>query len=247
MLGIPSYAQRGGPPPSPKASAPVDLTGYWVSLISNSEQWLVRMMTPAKGDFKGINLNPEGRKVASAWDPAADEAAGEQCKAYGAPGIMQAPGHLHITWDGDQTLRVEIDAGRQTRLLRFGAVAQVETQPASGDAQWQGVSTAQWEAQGGRGTEGGGAAGMRYQGNSLKVVTTNIRPGYVFKNGIPYSGKAVLTEYFSRIDEPAGDSYLLVFSILDDPRYFTDPFVRPWTFRKLPDGSQWNPAPCTAR
>jgi hypothetical protein len=95
------YAQgRGGPPPGPppvpKAAAPVDLTGYWVSLVT--EDWRYRMVTPPKGDYTSVPLNPEGKKVADAWDPAKDEASGDQCKAYGAAGIMRVPGRLHITW-----------------------------------------------------------------------------------------------------------------------------------------------------
>ena len=80
------------------------------------------MVTPAKGDYQGIQMTPEGRKVADAWDPAKDEAAGEQCKSYGAPALMSVPGRLHITWQDDTTLKVDTDAGMQTRLLRFGNV-----------------------------------------------------------------------------------------------------------------------------
>ena len=90
---------RGGAPPPPKTAregAPVDLTGYWVSVVT--EDWRWRMVTPIKGDFASIPLNAEGRKVGLAWDPAKDETAGEQCKAYGAAAIMRMPGRLHITW-----------------------------------------------------------------------------------------------------------------------------------------------------
>src|SRR3954466_16164384 len=71
---------RGGPPPSPRAGAPIDLTGYWVSVIS--EDWKFRMVTPNKGVYDSLMLNAEGRRLADAWDPAKDEAAGEQCRAY---------------------------------------------------------------------------------------------------------------------------------------------------------------------
>src|ERR1700685_2252960 len=103
---------RGGPPATGKAAAPIDITGYWVSLVT--EDWRYRMMTPAKGDFPSIPANAEGRRVAMAWDPAKDEAAGDQCKSYGAGNIMRTPGRLHITWDNDTTLKVEMDNGVQT-------------------------------------------------------------------------------------------------------------------------------------
>ena len=106
------------PPRTPKAAALFDVTGYWVSVVT--EDWRFRMVTPQKGDFTGIPLNPEGRKLASAWDPA-KESSEEACKSYGAPSIMRVPARIHITWQDDQTLKIETDAGSQVRLLSFGA------------------------------------------------------------------------------------------------------------------------------
>src|SRR5437660_115998 len=103
---------------SAKASAPIDLTGYWVAEVT--EDWRWRMVTPAKGDYLSIPINPAAEKVADAWDPAKDDAAGEQCKSYGAPGLMRAPTRLNITWQDDNTLKVQTDYGTQTRLLHFG-------------------------------------------------------------------------------------------------------------------------------
>lgn len=180
-------AQRGGggaPPPTPQASSAVDLTGYWVSVIV--EDWKWRMVTPKKGVFEGVPLNEEGRKVGMSWDPARDEAAGEQCRAYGAGNFMRLPGRLHITWQDATTLKVERDYGMQTRLFQFGGGAANE--PPS----WQGHSVASWTQPPGRGR--GGTA----SGGSLKVVTTNLRPGYVRKNGAPYSARAVVTEYYEK-------------------------------------------------
>jgi hypothetical protein len=116
-------AQRGGgaappPPQPPRAAAPIDLTGYWVSIVTQDWRW--RMVPPAKGDFQGFQLTPEAIKIADAWDPAKDEAAGEQCRSYGAPALMSVPGRLHITWQDDNTLNIETDAGTQTRLFHFG-------------------------------------------------------------------------------------------------------------------------------
>src|SRR3989442_6171902 len=115
-------AQGGGrgqaPPQTPKAAAPIDFTGYWVSIVT--EDWRWRMVTPPKGDFASIPTNPAGGQVGQQWDPAKDEAAGEQCKSYGAPAIMRVPGRIHITWDNDTTLKIETDAGEQTRLFHFG-------------------------------------------------------------------------------------------------------------------------------
>ena len=228
---------RGGPaaPTTAKASAPIDLTGYWVSLVT--EDWRWRMVTPAKGDYPSIPLNDAGKRVADAWDPAKDEADGNQCKSYGAGNIMRQPGRLHITWENDNTLKVDIDAGTQTRLFHFG-----DFLPPAGEPAWQGNSLAQWElAGGGRGRGGESRSG------DLKVVTTRMRPGYLQKNGVPYSGNAVVTEYLHRANEANGDSLLIVTTIIGDPQYLTGQFARSTHFKKLPDATGWDPKPCTAR
>ncbi|HTA45529.1 MAG TPA: hypothetical protein VK789_23940 [Bryobacteraceae bacterium] len=235
-------AQFGGPPPGPiptgRTAAPEDVTGYWVSLVT--EDWRYRMVTPAKGDYDGIPINQAGRKLADAWDPAKDEATGNQCKAYGAAAITRVPGRLHITWQDDKTLKVEADAGTQTRLFHFdGKLPQTPVKP--GDASWQGYSIAVWEHQ------AGGGFGPPGPGGSLKVVTTRMRPGYLRKNGVPYSGDAVVTEYFDAIKEPDGEQYLIVKTLVDDPQYLAQQFLTSTHFKKEPDGSKWHPAPCAAR
>ena len=225
-----------GPPPTPQAAAPEDLTGYWVALIT--EDWRWRMVTPPKGDYASVPLNPEGRKVADTWDPAKDEAAGNQCKAYGAAAIMRVPTRLHVTWADENTLRVETDAGTQTRNFHFGPAP-----TASGEPTWQGLSAAQWETGGGgRGGRGGPA-----QGGTLKAVTTHMKPGYLRKNGVPYSGNATVTEYFDRTNEPDGTSYLIVTTIVEDPQYLQQPFITSTHFKKEADASKWNPTPCEAK
>lgn len=225
---------RGGPPQSPKAAAPVDLTGYWVALVT--EDWRWRMVTPAKGDYASVPLNAEGRKVADTWDPAKDEAAGNQCKAYGAAALLRVPTRLHITWQDDDTLKVETDAGTQTRLFHFG-----KAQPPAGEAGWQGYSAAEWDLVRGPGR------GAPPAGGSLKVITTHMKPGYLRKNGVPYSANAVVTEYFDRTSEPDGNSYLIDTNIVDDPQYLQQPFITSTHFKKEPDGSKWHPTPCEAR
>ena len=118
LVGGTTRAQEEGAPAAPAAApqtprmaAPFDPTGYWVAIIS--EDWRWRMITPAKGDFPSIPMNLDAQRVAEAWDPAKDEKAGEACKAYGAPGLIRGPVRMHITWQDDQTLKV--DAPRQAR------------------------------------------------------------------------------------------------------------------------------------
>jgi hypothetical protein len=245
-LGLNVFAQgrgaapgrAGGPSPSARAAAPFDPTGYWVAIIS--EDWRWRMVTPAKGDVVSIPLSAEGLRVAEAWDPAKDEAGGEQCKAYGAPGLMRGPTRLHITWQDDNTLKVESDYGTQSRLLRFSGAG--EAGRAGGTKTWQGVTTAQWVmgAAGGR-----GRGGSRH--GSIKSVTTQLRPGYLRKNGVPYSDRTVFTEYWDLHVEANGDQYLVDTNVVDDPVYLQTPWITSLHFKKETDGSKWDPSPCDAR
>src|SRR5438105_1263344 len=107
-------AQAGSQvPATAKAAAPKDLAGYWVSMVT--EDWRIRMVVPDRSDYQSVPMNPHGYKVADGWDPAKDQAAGEQCRSYGAPALMRVPGRLHISWQDDNTLRMDADSGTQTR------------------------------------------------------------------------------------------------------------------------------------
>lgn len=240
----PLHAQRGaGPvalPPSPRTAAPIDLTGYWESFVT--EDWRWRMMTPPKGSYHSVTLNAEARKIADAWDPASDEAAGNQCKAYGAAAVMRVPGRLLITWDNDTTLKIETEAGTQTRLLRFGTSV-----PPAREPTWQGHTVATWQLPQILPGAGGGRGGRSPVGTTLKTVTTHLRAGYLRKNGVPYSASAVVTEYYNVLSEPNGVVWLIVNNIVDDPQFLTQPFVTSSHFKKLADGSAWKPVGCTAR
>src|SRR5665213_1674859 len=178
-LIVPAYGQgRGGPPPGPpptaKALAPYDLTGYWVSVVT--EDWRYRMVTPTKGDYQGVPMTPAARAIADTWDPAKEEASGDVCKSYGAPTLLRVPGRLHITWQDDQTLRMDSDAGKQTRTFHFG-----DWKAPAGPHTIQGDSVAAWVGGGRGGTDG-----------TLQVTTTNLKAGFLRKNGVPYSENASL-------------------------------------------------------
>ena len=159
--------QGGGAASAARDRAPIDLTGYWVSYVT--ENWRYRMVTPAKGEYRRIPSSRAALPLINAWDPAADERAGNQCRSYGAGGIMNVPGRLHITWQDADTLRLETDAGTQTRLFRFTPRTTISS---PGPRTWQGESAATWEP----------AIG----GGSLRVITSNLRAGYLRKNGVPY-------------------------------------------------------------
>jgi hypothetical protein len=153
------HAQRGGgggaapQPQTPKVAAPIDVTGYWVSVVT--EDWRYRMITPAKGDYQGVPMTPAARAIADAWDPAKEEASGDLCKSYGAPALLRVPGRLHITWQDDQTLRMDSDAGQQARIFHFGPTSSGPAKAPVGPHTIQGDSVAEWEGGGRDATDGG--------------------------------------------------------------------------------------------
>ena len=264
-LGWPAtiMAQGGGgpgdAPPTAKAAAPIDLTGYWTAVLT--EDWHVRMLTAPRGDFGsgapgaiaqvvtgtlGVGANPArdgnipynvtGAVAALTWDAARDEAEGNECRSYGAPGIMRQPTHLHITWSEDDVMQVEADFGTQTRLLHFAPP------PDALEPTLQGHSTASWTVMGG----GGGQANFE-RGGALKVVTSHLTPEYYWKNGTPYTANAVLKENMFLLDLPDGNTWMTVAQMVEDPEYLTEPYVVNYHFKKLPDGSRWNLTPCVVR
>jgi hypothetical protein len=246
-----AQAQVGAPPPDSRSRAPVDLTGYWVAVVT--EDWRYRMMTPDKGDFTGVPLNAAGRALMQKWDPTKDQAGGEACRSYGAAAIMRVPTRLHITWQDGNTLKVDTDAGEQTRLFHFGGAAPQDATPS-----WQGYSVSLWDGmRPGRGFGGVTArltttaglpneAAAPTQDGYLKVTTTQIRPGYLRKNGVPYGANTTVEEYFDSFKEPNGDVWLIVTSIVSDPEYLDGTFLTSSQFKKT-DASKWNPTPCQAK
>jgi len=261
-----ALAQRGpavpAAPATARESAPIDITGYWVSVVS--EDWRHRMATPRKGDYESVPLNQAGRRAADAWDLEADNAAGLQCRAFGVGGLTRQPGRLNIHWQDDETLAIDFDAGTQTRLMHFAGAADT-----GADKTWQGFSAAHWERPPGRRggppraqlgningptAPGGGGLGQRggpppsasiYEGGTLVATTTGFRSGYLRKNGVPYSEDAVITEYFNRLPTQAnGDVWLLVTTIVEDPTYLNQPFYTSTHFRLEPNGRGFDPTPC---
>jgi hypothetical protein len=149
---------------------------------------------------------------------------------------MRLPGRIRISWQDDQTLKLETEAGTQTRLLEFGT-------PTARAGGWQGVTRASWpRIPGGIGN----SPSQQFTG-SLLLETTSLRPGYLQRNGVPYSENTSVTEYFARADEENGDAYLIVTTTVTDPTYLTENYLTTVHFKKLPGRSDWDPTPCSAR
>jgi hypothetical protein len=226
------------PPRVGREGALVDLTGIWESVIT--QDWHVRMVTPPKGDYSNIPLNPEGRRIADRWDWRTPVPQDELCKPYGAPGVLRLPGRLRISWEDDTTMKIETDAGTQTRLFEFAPSA------APQDSTWQGHSAAEWRFQSLRRGFAPvfGAPRRPGEGGTLRVVTTQLRPGYLRRNGVPYGQLTKLTEYFGLIRTPTGDEWLTVTSVVEDPEHLRAPYVSSMQFKRVSANSPWTPTPC---
>ena len=266
--------QPAAPPPPPQTAqqaALIDLTGYWVSVVD--EDWRFRMMTPPKGDYAQVPLNAAARTIADQFNPELYGGARYQtaqiidCRAYGGAGLMHMPTRLRITWESPDVLKIDTDWGVQTRRLHFtpgksnGDIEQALRNGEIGGghqpASTQGYSIAMWEQpyrfnqttfQRGVTGRGGGLgqnrAGEVQPGGSLGVVTTDLAPGWLRRNGVPYSPKTRLIEHFMTFQDPTGKEWFTDTTEVVDPEYLTTPFFISSEFQKEPDGSKWAPHPC---
>ena len=241
QVGLFAQGGRGGPAPAAatqagRAAAPVDLTGYWVSIVT--EDWIERMSPDSPPSGTGGARGLGGVRGQQPGPPASSN---EPCRVYGAAGSLRVPGRLHITWADDNTLKIEMDAGTQTRLLHFNP-----TTPPPTEKTLQGYSVASWEltggggGRGGRGAPGGAAAPAGPRWGSLNVVTTNMKGGYLLSSRSSYSDNAVLTEYFTKHSD-FGIDYFTVTAMVQDGAAIR---VTSSTFKKEPNGDKFKPAGC---
>jgi len=268
----PPPAQPPASPPTADKAALMDLTGYWVSVVD--QDWRFRMMTPPKGDVSQVPLNAAGRKITDEFNPAQYGGANYQtsqiidCRAYGGAGLMHMPMRLHITWASPDVLKIETDWGEQTRLIHFTpgqpygnmeeALRKGEVGASHGAGSVQGYSIAVWEqpyrfnasafqrgpVPGRGGGLGQGRINMEQPGGDLAVVTTDLTPGWLRRNGVPYSSRTRVTEHFQTFQDPTGKQWFDVTTEVMDPEYLNTPFLTTADFLKEPDGSKWAPHAC---
>ena len=209
-------------PDTPQAMAPIDLTGYWVSIVN--EDWRWRMRTPPVGDFESLPLNEDGERVGNAWTPDQDG----QCEAYGVAGLLRMPTRLHITWQDARTLQIATDAGSQVRTLHFEAGD-------PGPPSLQGYSRARWDLTG---------DGDVDETGYLQVETANTTGGWLRRNGAPYSEDTTVTEYFDFFTSPIDVEWLTVVTVVNDPTYLDGPFITSTQFKRELDPATWMPTTC---
>ncbi len=228
-----TQAEAQAPQQTAREAAPFDLTGYWVSVVS--EDWRWRMLTAPVGDRGSIPVNSAGQEAAQNWNP---EGNARSCLIYGAAGIIRQPGRLRISWQDDETLQLDFSAGNQTRLLHFG---EIDNNP---QASLQGQTRASWFKQ--RQTRGLGFGGppSSFAGGNLHAETRALLPAWLQSNGFPYSAQATMREYFNVHTTPDGNEWLFVTTIVSDPLYLNQDYTTTSNFRRETDGSRWNPHDC---
>ena len=183
-------------------------------------------------------MNPAAQKIADAWDPAKDEAAGEQCKAYGAPGLMRGPTRLRITWLDDDTLKLE------TRLRDADAAVRLPRRPRR-RAPRPGRAS-RWRSGSSR-AAAGAAAAPRFGAHEDRSPRS-CGPATCARTASRTATGTVFTEYWDLHTETNGDNYLVVTNIGERPDlpagaldYGAALQARTGRRRK------WDPAPCDAR
>jgi len=198
--------------PTP-AFAQRDLSGNWTALYHEDQPH--RIPGPELGDYTGIPLNDAGRLKADSWDASILTLREHQAKPHPSTYSLRGPANIRITRQLDpvtqETIGYELFGtfGQATRLIWLdGRPHPPEYAPHT----WAGFSTARWD------------------GNSLDVVTSHLKVGWLQRNGVAHSDRATMTERFIR-----HGNYLTVVTIVDDPIYLEEPFIRTTNWVLNPD------------
>ena len=184
--------------------AHVELSGGWGQRFH--EDLPERGAGPEIGDYVGLPMNDAARLRADSWDAGKWTMLERQCEPHPADYAPRGPASMRITSTVDPVSQ-DVISWHTTMMwmLPQRAIHMDGRARPSPYAQhsWQGFSTGEWE------------------GDMLKVTTTHLKEGWLRRNGVPRSDKATLIEYFIR----HGD-YLTLVTIVKDPVYLTEPFVR---------------------
>jgi glyoxylase-like metal-dependent hydrolase (beta-lactamase superfamily II) len=186
------------------AFAQRDVAGDWTALYHEDQPH--RIPGPELGDYTGIPLNDAGRLKADSWDASILTLREHQAKPHPSTYSLRGPANIRIRRELDpitqQTIGYELFGtfGQATRTIWLDGRPHP---PAHVAHTWAGFSTARWD------------------GDQLVVFTTHLKAGWLQRNGVAHSDRATMTERFIR-----HGNHLMVVSIVDDPIYLEEPFVR---------------------
>src|ERR1700682_3329406 len=198
-----------------------DFVGEWAARYH--EDQTERIAGPDIGDYLGIPLNDAARLRADSWDASILTLPEWQCRPHPADYGTRGPANLRVWKDVDPATQQVMSYHTHVQWQAQERTIWMDDRPhPAEDAPhtWQGFSTGKWE------------------GNQLTVITTHLKESYVRRNGVPRSDRAILIEHWIR----HGD-YLTLVSIIDDPVYLAEPFIRTtnWAFDP---GQAMEPYPC---
>lgn len=199
----------------------IDLSGNWANRLH--EDWVERAPGPHIGDYTGLPLNDEARAVADAYQVSMQNMPERQCILYTSHYMVLGPQNLRIEGDRDPisgaivAWRMSGAVDRPPRTIWMDGRAHPSPHAPHTAA---GFSTGRWE------------------GTMLSVRTTHLKTGLVWRNGVPHSDQATMSEHFIR-----HGNLLTVVMILEDPVYFEEPFIRSATF-ELDPMTRVLPEPC---
>ena len=203
------------------ALAQVDLTGEWNPRFHEDQP--ERIPGPEIGDYLGLPISDAARMRAEIWDASLLTLPEHQCKPHPSDYGIRGPANLRIWKEIDRESQQLIAYHTHISWMAPERTIWMDGRPHPPDYAahtWQGFSTGKWD------------------GNTLTVTTTHLKIGWIRRNGVPRSDRATVTEHFIRHDD-----HLTVVTIVDDPVYLTEPFIRSTDFI-LDLNQQIDPYPC---
>jgi hypothetical protein len=203
--------------------AQVDLVAEWGQ--RQHEDQPERGPGPDLGDYLGIPLNDAARMKADSWDAALLTLPEWQCRPHPADYGTRGPSNMRIWKDVDTATQQVIAYHTHIAWQAPERTIWMDGRPHPPEYAahtWQGFSTGVWE------------------GNMLTVTTTHLKAGFIRRNGVPRSEKAVLREHWIR-----HGNVLTLVEFITDPVYLTEPMVRSTNWEWQPD-QELAPYPCEA-
>src|SRR4029453_16357188 len=183
------------------AQQQADITGFWRPMPRNQDG------SGMIGDYAGVPISAAGRWRAESWSPDDYDLAEYACRPHAWDYSLEGPlSQMRVWADVDQaTQKVEAYHGhlnqqeQETTIWMDGR----PHPPANTLHTWSGFSNGEWE------------------GDVLVVTTTHLKETYTRKSGLMRSDQATIRTRWRRVG-----NFLQATSILYDPVYMTEPYIR---------------------
>ncbi len=199
--------------------AQTDISGNWRPLPRNQDG------SGMIGDLAGVPVSPGGRWRAESWSPDDFDVAEWVCRPHAWDYSLEGPLSAMRLW-------ADVDQATQEVIAYHGHINQSEQEttiwmdgrphpPANALHTWSGFSTGEWD------------------GDTLVVTTTHLKETYIRRWGIMRSDQSVVRTRWRRMG-----TYLQATSILYDPVYLTEPYIRTTMMWVYDPALLMGPYPC---